>query len=128
MRRMLALLALTTLPAFAGTPQPAPAPAGDVAPPPPTVTDTGNDVPPPAATPGQPGQEQTGQPEPEVRIIQKGDNKIEEYRLNGKLYMVKVTPPVGAPYYLIDDSYNGPVPAVNPTQRIIMPRWILLNF
>lgn len=32
---------------------------------------------------------------------------IEEYRVGGKLYMIKVTPKVGPPYYLIDDMGDG---------------------
>jgi len=34
-------------------------------------------------------------------IIRKGKNKVvEEYRVNGALYMIKVTPKVGKPYYI----------------------------
>ena len=47
--------------------------------------------------------------EPEVTIIRKEDAVIEEYRLNGQLYMVKVTPAFGPVYYLkdIDGTANG---------------------
>ena len=34
--------------------------------------------------------------EPEVQIIKREDKTIEEYRINGRLYMVKVTPAVAA--------------------------------
>lgn len=73
------------------------------------------------------GDDQGG-PEPEVRIIQKGNNKIEEYRLNGKLYMVKVTPSIGAPYYLMDEDGSGQMRQIDPNRRIIIPRWVLLRF
>jgi hypothetical protein len=113
MRRLLfaALLASVAIPALAATPTPGPAtpPKAEV-PPPPTVTDDG-----------------TG-PEPEVRIIQKGNEKFEEYRLNGQLYMVKVTPAVGPAYYLIDEEGNGQLKQVNPNRRIITPKWVLKRF
>ncbi len=45
--------------------------------------------------------------EPQITITRKGDDKVEEYRLNGKLYMMKVTPPHGVPYIMIDDRGDG---------------------
>ena len=45
--------------------------------------------------------------EPAVRIpVQKGD-KVEELRQGGRVVMLKVTPPGGKPYYLVDTSGNG---------------------
>lgn len=107
MRRFLALLALLPLSAaWAETP---PAPA--TVPPPPTIS-----------------QDAAGTAEPEVRIIQRGDEKIEEYRLNGQPYMVKVTPNVGFPYYLMDEEGNGSMKQVDPNRRIIIPQWVLKRF
>jgi hypothetical protein len=45
--------------------------------------------------------------EPQVTIIRRGEDRVEEFRLNGKLYMLKVTPPHGTPYYLIDEQGQG---------------------
>lgn len=45
--------------------------------------------------------------EPEVTIIQREDETVEEYRVNGRLYMVKITPFVGKPYYFIDRDGDG---------------------
>lgn len=45
--------------------------------------------------------------EPEVVIKKREDDVIEEYRINGQLYMVKITPSKGAPYYLIDSDGDG---------------------
>ncbi len=60
------------------------------------------DVPPP------PARVQSGEPlEPDVRIIRKKDATIEEYRINGNLYMIKVTPVVGPAYYLMDQDGDG---------------------
>jgi hypothetical protein len=45
--------------------------------------------------------------EPAVRIpVEEGD-KIEEVRQGGRVVMLKVTPPNGKPYYLVDTTGNG---------------------
>jgi hypothetical protein len=45
--------------------------------------------------------------EPAVRIpIREGD-KVEEVREGGRVVMLKVTPPNGKPYYLLDTTGNG---------------------
>jgi len=45
--------------------------------------------------------------EPRVRIpVQDGD-KVEEIREGGRVVMLKVTPPSGNSYYLIDTGGNG---------------------
>jgi len=45
--------------------------------------------------------------EPAVRIpVQEGD-KVEEIREGGRIVMLRVTPPGGRPYYLVDTTGNG---------------------
>lgn len=46
---------------------------------------------------------------PDVRIIQtpQGPTRIEEYKANGRTYMVKVTPAFGPAYYLLDTNGDG---------------------
>src|SRR5690606_4277499 len=39
--------------------------------------------------------------EPDVTIRQEGDRTVEEYRVNGFLYAVNVTPNPGKPYFLV---------------------------
>ena len=39
--------------------------------------------------------------EPDVTIRQEGDKTIQEYRVNGFLYAIKVVPKVGKPYFLV---------------------------
>lgn len=68
--------------------------------------------------------------EPEVNIIQKKDRTIQEYRMNGKLYMIKVTPNVGLPYYLMDTDGDG---ALETKQHeldsgLLVPSWILFEW
>lgn len=44
----------------------------------------------------------------EVKIIEQNDGKvIEEYSLNGRVYMIKVTQKGFPPYYLIDRDGDG---------------------
>lgn len=50
---------------------------------------------------------QQEQLEPTVTIREQDDNRIEEYRLNGQVYMVKVTPKDGVPYYYMDNDGDG---------------------
>lgn len=45
--------------------------------------------------------------EPQVTIQRRGTETIEEFRIRGRLYMIKVTPAHGVPYYLIDENGRG---------------------
>jgi len=45
--------------------------------------------------------------QPEVTIVHRGKETIEEYRVGGQLYMVKITPSNGIPYYLMDTDGDG---------------------
>ena len=45
--------------------------------------------------------------EPQVTIQRRGTDTVEEFRLNGRLYMIRVTPANGRPYYLIDNVGKG---------------------
>src|SRR5688572_27399493 len=45
--------------------------------------------------------------EPQVTIQRRGTDTVEEFRIRGRLYMVKVTPAHGVPYYLIDEKGVG---------------------
>lgn len=46
-------------------------------------------------------------PYAEVIIRREGDRVIEEYRLDGRIYMIRIVPQVGPPYYLIDVDGDG---------------------
>jgi hypothetical protein len=45
--------------------------------------------------------------EPSVRIPVQEADKVEEVRQGGRVVMLKVTPPHGKPYYLVDTTGNG---------------------
>ena len=106
MRRLLPLLLLAALPVWAqkGDLQPLPA------------------VPPPP-----PGMEAFDEAlEPQVTIVKRETETREEFRIKGKLYMVKVTPTVGPAYYLVDRQGDGNFieadinhPAIKP------PMWVI---
>lgn len=71
---------------------------------------TAQAVPPPPPMPAgelPEGQSAAEDLQPEVRIIRRGEDTIEEYRINGQLYMLRITPAKGRPYYLIDSDGNG---------------------
>ena len=61
--------------------------------------------PPPKITDGEALED--GTEEPQVTIRKKGAETIEEYRINGELYMMKVTPEHGVPYYLHKEDQDG---------------------
>ena len=67
--------------------------------------------------------------EPEVTIIEQPDKTIEQYSINGHMYMVKVTPVVGPPYYLVDSDGDGEldVRSSDPT-NIAIPQWVLFSW
>ena len=67
---------------------------------------------------------QDEQLEPTVTIREEEDRTIEEYRFNGQVYMVKITPRGGVPYYYIDADGDGKLEldmdkqALNPVQPV----------
>lgn len=65
--------------------------------------------------------------EPEVTITTKGTEIHEEYRYNGQLYMVKVKPAKGPPYYLIYDE-RGNMKRSDIEPDIIAPSWVIKRF
>lgn len=65
--------------------------------------------------------------EPEVTITTRGTEIHEEYRLNGQLYMVKVIPARGAPYYLIYDE-TGRARRSDLEPEIMVPNWVIKRF
>ncbi|CAN5828334.1 hypothetical protein BH20PSE1_BH20PSE1_15650 [soil metagenome] len=85
----------------------------------------------PEAAPPSPEPVQSGESlEPDIRIIQKKDAIIEEYRLNGNLYMVKVIPAVGRPYYLLDQDGDGRM-ETNMSEiysDFVVPQWVLFSW
>jgi hypothetical protein len=103
---MLALLAGS--PVFAQKPPADALPLPDVPPPPPMVDNV---------------------PDPEVTIVKHGKDIVEEYRINGQLYMMKVTPAIGKPYYLINDKGDGKwLRQDDLSGKVSVPMWVIMSF
>ena len=54
--------------------------------------------PPELALPAPGADQEDASLEPQVTITRRGEDQVEEYRLNGRLYMIKVIPRIGLPY------------------------------
>jgi len=68
-------------------------------------------------------------PAEEAVTIVNPEDKVEEFRHNGKPYMIRVTPPHGKPYYLIDKNGNGEWSRHDgPTTNISIPMWVIGTF
>ena len=75
------------------------------------------------------GYEPDPETEPQVTIVKRGEDSIEEYRINGELYMQKVTPPHGVPYYLVKENVDGGWARMDgPGERLAIPNWVLFRF
>jgi hypothetical protein len=84
-------------------------------------------IPEPGPPPG--GADADSANEPQITITKRGGDQVEEYRLNGKLYMIKVTPPNGKPYYLIDQNGDGAMTRSDVTgPRMSVPQWVIKRF
>jgi hypothetical protein len=67
--------------------------------------------------------------EPQVTIRKEERSTREEYRIGGKLYMIKVTPEIGEPYYLVDGDGDGHFETHSPTDSgIKVPMWVIGTF
>lgn len=81
--------------------------------------------------PDIPGPVENGEVmEPDITILRKGQDIYEEYRINGKLYMVKITPKIGPPYYMKDTDGDGnlDVRSYEPVRSMDVPSWVLLRW
>ena len=66
--------------------------------------------------------------EPEITITTKGKEIHEEYRVNGKLYMIKIIPAGGKPYYLIDEAGDGTFTRSDLQPQFTVPMWVIKSF
>jgi Protein of unknown function (DUF2782) len=68
--------------------------------------------------------------QPQVTTRREDDKEIAEYRMNGKLYMVRVTPKNGKPYTLTDPKGDGTFIRHDNTlaPNLVVPQWVLLEF
>ena len=68
-------------------------------------------------------------PEPEVTISQREGERVEEYRIRGQLYMVKITPRQGKPYVLDKQDKDGQfVRRDDICGTLAVPQWVIFQF
>src|SRR6266851_4137478 len=97
--------------------------AAETAPPPPQLEALPEAPPPP--------HEIANDPElaPQITIIRRENETLEEYRVNGRLTMVKVTPRQGRPYYLVAGGADGAfIRRDSLDTGLRVPLWVLFSF
>lgn len=68
--------------------------------------------------------------EPEITITRTQTETIEEYRANGQLYMIKITPRKGFAYFLVDTDGDGRLDRRQNEldEGLLIPQWKLLSW
>jgi hypothetical protein len=68
--------------------------------------------------------------EPAVTLREHENRVVEEYRVNNNLYMIKITPSVGAPYYLVDEDGSGDMAWSRGGSQLEenVPQWALMSW
>ena len=62
----------------------------------------------------------------QVEIVPPKQARVLEFRQNGRLYMVKITPTSGPPYYLVDTNGDGSLDSVEDgLERVQVPHWLI---
>ena len=109
---VVAILAAPPCIAQAPAPPPLPPPTASTTPPPPPL-DLANDA----------------ELEPQVTIIRRENDVLEEVRIQGELRFVKVTPRNGRPYYLIPDAGGHAFLRRDSLDiSLKVPMWVLFSF
>lgn len=68
--------------------------------------------------------------EPSVTLREQGESMVQEYRINNRLYRVRVTPSIGAPYYLVDEDGSGDMAWHRGGSQFEnnIPQWVLMSW
>ena len=74
--------------------------------------------------------EAAGMMEPEIVITPRDNSRVKEYRVNGQLYMLEITPAKGPRYFLVDSDGDGTLDRrqSGPLLGVEIPRWTLLEW
>ncbi|KPX48727.1 Uncharacterized protein ALO68_05377 [Pseudomonas syringae pv. helianthi] len=67
-------------------------------------------------------------PAPDVTIRTDGDKTIQEYRQNGFLYAVKITPKHGKPYFLVRADGTSPNFIRSDQPDMLIPQWEIFSW
>ncbi len=67
---------------------------------------------------------------PQVRVRDYENRTVEEFSVNSNVYMVRITPTAGAPYYLVDTDGSGDMEwnRGQPGFDMQVPQWALLSW
>lgn len=66
---------------------------------------------------------------PEVTIIETDREVITEYRVRGRLYLVRIEPVAGPPYYLLDVNGDGVLDVQQGNMPdLALPQWQLFSW
>lgn len=86
--------------------------------------------PPPKVIEGQPMDlpDDATDDAPDITIRKKDGKTIQEYRVNGELYMIKVTNKNGKSYYLHKRDKDGVWENIGPNPPTAVPQWVLFRF
>jgi len=83
----------------------------------------------PEAPPAPPEIANDPELEPQVTIVRRENETVEEFRVNGRLTMIRVTPRHGRPYYLIANAADGSfVRRDSLDTGLKVPLWVLFTF
>lgn len=85
----------------------------------------------PEAAPPPPPRVQSGETlEPDITIRDDKQGQVEEYRAHGRLYMVKITPKIGKPYYLLDSDGDGKLETrmSHLNSNFVVPSWVIFSW
>ena len=66
--------------------------------------------------------------DPEVTIRTEGDKTIQEYRQNGFLYAIKVTPKIGKPYFLVRADGTDANYIRSDQPDMLIPSWKIFEW
>ncbi len=67
---------------------------------------------------------------PEITIIDNGHRLVEEYRANGRIFMIKINPKKGPAYYLVDADGDGNFDTQKSdlSPNLLIPSWVLFSW
>ena len=118
----LAAAGLVWAPAVLAVEQAANPPAAQAKPPPPLPATSPPPLPPDRG-------DSDADEAPQVTVIHRDKQVVEEVRIHGQLRYIRVTPPHGRPYYLIPDAAGGTFARRDSIDSTLMvPLWVLFSF
>ena len=66
----------------------------------------------------------------EIRIVDTERGLIEEFSSAGKVFMIKITPKKGRPYFLVDADGDGDLESHrnDNAPRLLIPSWVIFSW